>query len=167
MSYPAWLPEKYQEAWDKPWDDAVNKSGSNKYKALLTEHGYITPHFTWAEASGKGRNRYGTDVPKHLMANARRQAWRLEKLRHRLGDIALVILSWYRNDRHNRDVGGASLSRHRLADATDFDMNATKVSRADFDREADKLYADGGFGQYPSGARHTDTRGERARWTSY
>jgi hypothetical protein len=36
-----------------------------------------------------------------------------------------------------------------------------------FDRAADRVFANGGFGTYPSGARHTDSRGSRARWSSF
>jgi hypothetical protein len=35
------------------------------------------------------------------------------------------------------------------------------------DRAADKVYARGGFGTYPSGSRHTDSRGSQARWSSF
>ena len=54
------------------------------------------------------------------------------------------------------------------ADATDFDVSfVDSFGPGKFDKAADKIYARGGFGTYPSGSRHTDSRGSRARWSSF
>lgn len=164
---PAWLAREHFERWLKPWSEDAR--GSSAFKSQLLAHGYLSPHFTKREASGRHRNPLGTDVPANLLGNAQRHAFNLEILRHELGDIVMTFLSWYRNPQHNADVGGASQSRHMQADATDFDQPT--IARAGgtgrFDQVADRVFANGGFGQYPSGARHVDSRGWRARWSSF
>ena len=70
-------------------------------------------------------------------------------------------------------IGGATNSRHIYGDACDIALEEIKRlcpwegGRADFDRACDKIFAGGGFGQYPMGSRHVDSRGNRARWTSF
>lgn len=166
---PDWLPNEYVDFWDEPWNNKMRGARSKGYLECLDKHGYITPHFKWSEASGKHRNPAGSDVPASLKANARRVAWRLEKLRHELGDKPLGINSWYRNPAHNRAVGGASQSRHMQADAVDITVETVNRlgGRAKFDPIADHIFRDGGFGTYPGGNRHVDTRGTRARWSSF
>jgi uncharacterized protein YcbK (DUF882 family) len=89
----------------------------------------------------------------------------LEQLRHALDDQPLPILSWYRTPAHNSAVGGASQSRHMQADAADFTVQTVEgFGSGRFDSACEKVFANGGFGRYPSGSRHGDTRGSRARW---
>lgn len=160
---PRSLPKKWHNYWRHPWYKRARESKG--FKAWLLEHGYLSPHFRISEAGGQDRNPLGTPLPRSLYANAQRQAFRLERLRHRLGDRPIQILSWYRNSRHNADVGGASRSRHMQGDATDFTRAfVDSVGAARFDRLCEWLYEHDGFGTYPSGSRHTDTRGFRARW---
>ncbi len=161
---PAWLPEDYLKLWKFPW--SAKARNSRAFKKLLLEHGYLSPNFTLDEARCHDPARTG--VPGNLKANAQRQAFNLEVLRHKLGDKPIAILSWYRTPAWNRHVGGASQSRHMQADATDFDVQLVDgFGPGKFDRAADQIYARGGFGQYPGGSRHTDSRGSRARWSSF
>ncbi len=89
----------------------------------------------------------------------------MERLRHELGDKPLPVLSWYRTPAHNTAVGGASQSRHMHADAADFTTQTVAgFGAARFDATCDKVFANGGFGRYPSGSRHGDSRGSPARW---
>jgi len=163
MDYPNGLPRRWRRHWREPWRLRARRAW--RFRRWLRRHGYLSPNFTQAEASGKGRNRLGSDVPASMLRRAQRHAFRLERLRHALGDRPVKIISWYRNPRHNRAVGGASLSQHMRAVATDHPRAwVESVGRTRFEREANRLFAKGGFGRYPSGSAHTDSRGWRARW---
>lgn len=161
---PGWVPREYWERWQKPWSDEA--SNSSKFRELCWQNGCASPNFERKETSC--RDASGTAVPGNLRANAQRQAFNLEKLRHELGDKPLPILSWYRTPAHNSAVGGASQSRHMQADATDFTTQTVQgFGSSRFDQACEKVYANGGFGTYPSGSRHTDSRGSHARWSSF
>ena len=161
---PNWVPEQYVELWQRPWDDAAPKS--NKFRELCWKNGFASPNFERKETSCHDPQNSG--VPENLRANAQRQAFNLEKLRHELGDKPLAVLSWYRTPAWNAAVGGASQSRHMQADAVDFTVQTVNgFGTSKFDQTCDRLFANGGFGTYPGGSRHVDSRGTRARWSSF
>jgi GH25 family lysozyme M1 (1,4-beta-N-acetylmuramidase) len=158
---PAWIPRQHWRKWQRPWEPAAERSTA--FRDLCWGHGYLSPNFMRKEAAG--HDPANTAVPTPLRANAQRQAFHLERLRHELGDKPLPILSWYRTPAWNAHVGGATDSRHLQADASDFTVQTIQsfgVSR--FDTACEKVYAKGGFGRYASGSRHGDARGSRARW---
>ena len=158
---PRWVPREQWEVWERPWEEAASRS--TKFRELCWENGFASPNFTRKETAC--HDAADTPVPANLRANAQRQAFNLEKLRHELGNEPLPILSWYRTPAHNTAVGGASQSRHMQADASDFTVQTVSSFGAGrFDSACDRLYSNGGFGQYPSGSRHVDSRGSRARW---
>lgn len=114
--------------------------------------------------------------------NATKQALAMETLRtrvnkerakHKIAKTGITVNSWARSWAHNKAVGGATLSRHLYFLACDITREEVKRlmpwpgGSAEFDRICDELFRKGGFGQYPAGARHVDTRGWRARWTSF
>lgn len=92
---------------------------------------------------------------------------------HGMPATGISINSWLRSPEHNRAIGGAGDSRHIHGDACDITVGEIKRlcpwhdGSADFDHIADRVFANGGFGQYPAGARHVDSRGYRARWSSW
>lgn len=162
------LPRAIRGVIHHPWARwrrlKLTKRQRRRLRRFLDNHGHITPHFTWAEA----RSKDGAKVPAELRPNAIRHGWNLETFRHRLGDVALAFLSWYRSPAHNRAVGGASQSRHMQADATDLTPGTiARVGRAKIMSVANAVFAKGGVGDYPSGAVHVDSRGYKARWTSF
>jgi GH25 family lysozyme M1 (1,4-beta-N-acetylmuramidase) len=158
---PRWVPRQYWDLWKKPWDDAASKS--SKFRELCWQNGFASPHFERKETAC--HDAHNSAVPANLRANAQREAFALEKLRHVLDDSPLPILSWYRTPAHNKAVGGASQSRHMQADAADFTVQTVNAFGAGrFDAACEKVFASGGFGRYPSGSRHGDSRGTRARW---
>ena len=162
MARPANLPARYRNKWDQPWKPWARLSPG--FRKWLDQNGYITPHFRWEEAKCKD----GTHVPASLRGNAVRHAWQLERFRHRLGDKSIPVLSWYRSPSYNRKIGGASKSQHMNALATDFSTQViNRIGRGKFFAEAEKVWKTGGVGKYPSGSGHTDTRGWRARWSSF
>ncbi len=161
---PTWVPSNYWELWQKPWDDAASRSA--KFRELCWKNGFASPHFERKETAC--HDPQNSSVPERLRANAQREAFNLEKLRHELGDKPLPVLSWYRTPAWNTKVGGASQSRHMQGDAVDFTVQTvTSFGAGRFDQACDRVFANGGFGTYPSGSRHVDSRGTRARWSSF
>lgn len=159
---PAWLPDRYAPLWRKPWTEKAR--GNQGFRDLLWSKGYASPNFTEPET----RCKRGDRVPNHLRKGTQDTAFRLEQVRHDLGDVSMPVLSWYRPADYNRLIGGATNSRHIQADAADFDVaTVNRIGRAKFDAAMENRFKNDGFGQYPSGSRHGDTRGYRARWTSF
>ncbi|MEM6253713.1 MAG: D-Ala-D-Ala carboxypeptidase family metallohydrolase [Cyanobacteria bacterium P01_D01_bin.156] len=116
-------------------------------------------NFTWAEAT-----RGGTRMPPNqaTVDGMIRIAKLAQQARDRIGR-PFHITSWYRPADINRQVGGASNSRHIVGDAIDFYVDGLS---------GDQLYWaldpwwPGGLGRYRSFSRlsHLDGRGYRARW---
>lgn len=160
---PSTLPRRYVKYWEHPWWRRSRLSWG--FRRWLLGHGFLTPHFAIREAGGQGRHPLGTALPKSMYRRAQVHAFRLERLRHRTGDRPVRILSWYRNPAHNEAVGGVSNSQHLNGIATDFSSNyVASVGRSRFDKICNWIWKLGGFGHYPSGSAHTDSRGYRARW---
>lgn len=151
---------------------------------------YVTPNFTWDEVVRKSG--YTRPLPRVVRlpngsrpffprANARRHARALELLRkrinaerkkHGLAPTGIRINSWARSWQHNKEVGGAINSQHLYFLATDITREEVRRltpwdNGKSFDRIADSVFGSGGFGSYPAGARHVDSRGWRARWSSW
>lgn len=160
---PKWITNpKHREYWKKPWLHEAGQSRS--FKRLLWKHGRVSPNFTRAEWNCHD----GTKVPWRLKGRAQRHGFHLEKFRHALGDVSLPILSGYRDPQYNAQIGGASQSRHMSGDATDFSKSVVdEVGHARFFHVADVMFPTGGVGEYPGGSAHLDSRGYRARWTSF
>lgn len=133
-------------------------------------------HYTWEQAAT--RSGYHT-IPRVLRGAVERQARQMEVLSARLNHVRAAKglqpthvrpLSWVRSYSKNRAVGGARFSRHLRGDACDIaETEIDRVcpfhgGRAAFDRIANEVFRRGGFGRYPAGNRHVDSRGYRARW---
>lgn len=161
MALPKGLPKKYERHWRQPW--TARARNSRGFRSWLESHGYLSPNFTKAEARCKD----GTHVPDSLNKRARNHAFNLERLRHRLGDKPIPITSWYRTPAHNRRVGGAAKSKHKDAIATDHPRQWVDQGRKRILGHADVVFRNGGLGIYPGGSIHMDTRGFRARWSSF
>jgi hypothetical protein len=143
---------------------------------VLDAKGMITPHFSWASYACSD----GTPVPRKLRGNAIQLHWRLELLRHRLGDVPMVVDGPYRTPERNRAVGGAPDSRHVHADGADFFAQQVSrwiehgrktgrgaKSRDDVLRLASRTFFNGGLGNENSGTLHVDARGFMARFVTW
>jgi uncharacterized protein YcbK (DUF882 family) len=149
----------FRHMWKHPYGRLAQRS--KKFKRFCWRNGYVSPHFTRDEWASKD----GTAVPISLKANAQRQAFKCELLRHRLGDQPIAAISYYRSPAHNAAVGGASQSRHMQADACDWSVETIgRFGRSRFEAAINKIWANNGIGHYPSGSAHTDARPYRARW---
>ena len=162
MSYPKKLPKRYRYHWSHPWTRKAKYSPG--FRRWLGKHGYLSPNFTLREARCKD----GTDVPRRMRYRARNHAFNLERVRHGIGDKPVQIISWYRTKRWNNLQGGARKSQHLRAVATDHPRQwVDKVGRSKVLIAGNKVFKSGGMGTYPSGAVHFDSRGYRARWSSF
>jgi uncharacterized protein YcbK (DUF882 family) len=149
-------------------------------------------NFSWDEVIGHGKSGYkkvplgpfrlpnGKWVFPRMKARA--HAKNMEKLRarvnyrrdmHKMKPTGIRILSWARSWEHNHDVGGAKDSQHLYFGACDIALQEIDRlypwggGRKDFDKDCESIFALGGLGLYPGGNRHVDSRGHRARWTSF
>ncbi|MBX2863687.1 MAG: DUF882 domain-containing protein [Leptolyngbyaceae cyanobacterium MAG.088] len=129
------------------------------YNIQLDASIVLNGNFTWAEAT-----RGGTRMPPNqaTVDGMIRIAGLAQQARDRIGR-PFHITSWYRPPDINRQVGGASNSRHIVGDAIDFYVDGLS---------GDQIYWaldpwwPGGLGRYtrfPS-LSHLDARGYRARW---
>ena len=162
-TYPKGLPRRYRKHWRRPWTrTAARRAGFRKW---LDAHGMLSPHFSKREAASKD----GVSIDAGGVNKAARdQAFNLEKLRHLLGDVPIGVISWYRSWSHNRAVGGASRSQHMSGRAVDVSRAWVEhVGRAKVARAAEVVFRNGGVGTYPAGSMHFDSRGSRARWSSF
>jgi hypothetical protein len=154
----------------RPWTRAARMSpGARKW---CDKHGFISPHFSWESYRGSD----GTAVPAELRVNARRLHWRLELMRHRLGDQPMTIDGPYRTAKRNKEVGGAPKSRHVQADGADFFLdqvnewiaNSPKLrDRDDVLAIASETFFNGGVGNENSGTLHVDSRGSKVRFITW
>ena len=87
----------------------------------------------------------------------------LQKLRDKLG-LPVTIISGYRCNAHNRDVGGVPKSQHKLGRAADIVVYGLTPYEVWIDCKDFK-----GLGYYPTrGFVHVDVRsGRKARWRSF
>jgi Peptidase M15 len=165
MNAPDWCDtEQLRYYWKEPWTVPLSGLKARRFKRRLWKHGYLSPHFSRVAA----RCSDGTAVPRILRRPAQRQAFHLERVRHKRGDRPLATLSWYRTVRYNRSIGGASLSQHLLARASDIAESVrVALGGKDFDKACEEVYARGGIGSQTvlgGPVRHVDCRRGKARW---
>lgn len=133
-----------------------------KSAAELLNPSQVTEHFTWEEFASHD----GVPVPEDLRDHVRDLCKNLEKIRASVGE-SLHIVSGFRSQAHNEDVGGVKKSQHMLAYAADIappdgwtverlhDLILSMIDRGEIKQ--------GGVGIYP-GWVHYDIRGYKARW---
>lgn len=111
--------------------------------------GRPSEHFSWAELD---------DPPKSHEQDARHLAEHLERLREICGGKPIEVLSGYRTERKNAQVGGARRSQHRHARAADLRRGVATVAQAE-------RAGFTGIGSSGGWAVHVDVRpGPLARW---
>lgn len=125
--------------------------------------GQLTKNFHRKEFDCKD----GTKVPIEFKNNLIRLAVNLQKLRDDLGS-SLVISSGYRTPKYNKRVGGATLSQHLTASASDLSQN--KETPLELYKRIENLIKqgkmhNGGLGLYNTFV-HYDIRQKPARWNN-
>jgi hypothetical protein len=117
-------------------------------------------NFTWAEATRGGARMPPNQATVDAIVRIAQLA---QQARDRIGR-PFIITSWYRPASVNRQVGGASHSRHIIGDAIDFYCPGLTGNQLYWFLDP---WWPGGLGRYrryPNLA-HLDARPERARWT--
>ncbi|MFH8365672.1 D-Ala-D-Ala carboxypeptidase family metallohydrolase [Streptomyces sp. NPDC018031] len=111
--------KRFQSAYGLSADGVAGPATFARIYALQDPD--CTPvHFDYAELNRCNGDWSGGAVSAATAkANARRTMWKLEALRHALGDRPIVVTSGFRSHACNDAVGGASGSRHLYGDAAD------------------------------------------------
>ena len=110
---------RFQAAYGLGADGVAGTQTFNKLYELQDDD--CTPiHFSYAELNSCNSTWEGGAVSAATAkTNALRVMWKLEALRHDLGDNPLVVTSGFRSVACNNAVGGAAGSRHLYGDAAD------------------------------------------------
>ncbi|MDT9680770.1 D-Ala-D-Ala carboxypeptidase family metallohydrolase [Streptomyces sp. TRM76323] len=111
--------KRFQAAYGLTADGVAGPATFSKIYALQDSD--CTPvHFSYAELNRCNSTWSGGAVSAATAkANALRTMWKLEALRHALGDQPITVTSGFRSVSCNNAVGGASDSRHLYGDAAD------------------------------------------------
>lgn len=111
--------KRFQQAYGLSADGIAGPQTFNKIYALQDDD--CTPiHFSYAELNRCNSNWSGGAVSASTARfNALVNMWKLEALRHALGDLPIVVTSGFRSYACNSAVGGSSTSRHLYGDAVD------------------------------------------------
>ncbi|WP_345040076.1 D-Ala-D-Ala carboxypeptidase family metallohydrolase [Streptomyces sannanensis] len=157
--------QRFQQAYGLPADGVAGSQTFGKIYAL--QDADCTPvHFTYAELNKCNSDWSGGAVSAATAkSNALRTMWKLEAMRHALGDVPLTVTSGFRSHACNSAVGGASDSRHLYGDAADLVGSPSLCTLA---QRARSHGFNGIFGPgYPGHNDHThvDTRPSRT-WSA-
>ncbi|CAL9347305.1 Zinc D-Ala-D-Ala carboxypeptidase [Streptomyces sp. enrichment culture] len=154
--------KRFQSAYGLTADGIAGAATYSKLYALQDDD--CTPvHFSYGELNDCNTTWSGGAVDAATAkANALRTMWKLEALRHALGDQPITVTSGFRSRACNDAVGGASDSRHLYGDAAD--LGAGPHSLCTLARQARNHGFNGILGPgYPGHDDHThlDHRGSR------
>jgi zinc D-Ala-D-Ala carboxypeptidase len=111
--------KKFQAAYGLSADGVAGPATFSKIYAL--QDADCTPvHFSYAELNKCNADWSGGAVSAATAkSNALRTMWKLEAMRHALGDVPITISSGFRSRACNDAVGGSATSRHLYGDAAD------------------------------------------------
>jgi len=156
---------RFQQAYGLTANGVANAAVFNKLYALQDND--CTPiHFSYAELNDCNTSWAGGNVSA---STARRNAlismWKLEAMRHALGDKPIRVTSGFRSKACNDAVGGASSSRHLFGDAVD--LGKTPHSLCTLAKQARYHGFNGILGPgYPGHSDHTHVDHRTSRFWS-
>lgn len=115
--------KRFQSAYGLASDGVAGPDTQSKLYALQDND--CTPiHFTYPELNKCNSTWAGGKVAAGTAkANALSSMWKLEAMRHALGDKSIRVTSGFRSVSCNSSVGGASNSRHMYGDAVDLGVS--------------------------------------------
>ena len=130
----------------------------------MLKPGWLSEHFHISEFACHDTR--GTPVPARLLPSLKFLVGQLEIIRGACGGNPVIIRSGYRTRAYNKAIGGATRSKHCLAQAADLVV----VSRTPEDVHSIILRLigmgrlhNGGVGKYAN-FTHYDCRAKPARW---
>ncbi|HEX5567531.1 MAG TPA: D-Ala-D-Ala carboxypeptidase family metallohydrolase [Streptomyces sp.] len=144
--------KRFQSAYGLTADGVAGPQTFNKIYSL--QDADCTPiHFSYAELNRCNSDWSGGAVsPATAKRNALISMWKLEAMRHALGDHSIRVTSGFRSYACNSAVGGASNSRHLYGDGVD--LGATPHSLCTLAKQARNHGFNGILG--PGYAGHND-----------
>ncbi|MFE0702046.1 D-Ala-D-Ala carboxypeptidase family metallohydrolase [Streptomyces sp. NPDC058872] len=157
--------KRFQSAYGLTADGIAGPATFSKIYALQDDD--CTPaHFSYAELNRCNSTWEGGAVSAATAkANALRTMWKLEALRHALGDRSITVTSGFRSRACNDAVGGATSSRHLYGDAAD--LGAGPHSLCTLARQARNHGFSGILGPgYPGHGDHTHVDHRSSRFWS-
>jgi zinc D-Ala-D-Ala carboxypeptidase len=115
--------QRFQSAYGLGADGIAGSATFTKLYALQDDD--CTPiHFTYGELNNCNSTWAGGAVSAATAkSNALRTMWKLEAMRHALGDQPIRVTSGFRSHACNDAVGGAASSRHLYGDAADLGVS--------------------------------------------
>ncbi|MFV0127888.1 D-Ala-D-Ala carboxypeptidase family metallohydrolase [Streptomyces sp. HMX112] len=121
--------KRFQAAYGLTADGIAGNATFTKLYALQDDD--CTPvHFSYGELNDCNTTWAGGAVSAATAkSNALRTMWKLEAMRHALGDQPLTVTSGFRSYACNEAVGGASGSRHLYGDAADLGAGPHSLCR--------------------------------------
>ncbi|MFF9866041.1 D-Ala-D-Ala carboxypeptidase family metallohydrolase [Streptomyces sp. NPDC013953] len=121
--------KRFQAAYGLTADGVAGSATFSKLYALQDDD--CTPvHFSYGELNDCNSTWEGGAVSAATArSNALRTMWKLEALRHALGDQPITVTSGFRSYACNEAVGGASGSRHLYGDAADLGAGPHSLCR--------------------------------------
>ncbi|MFC7304735.1 D-Ala-D-Ala carboxypeptidase family metallohydrolase [Streptomyces monticola] len=157
--------KRFQSAYGLAADGVAGPATFSKLYALQDDD--CTPvHFAYSELNDCNSTWQGGAVgAATAKANALRTMWKLEALRHALGDQPITVTSGFRSQACNDAVGGASNSRHLYGDAAD--LGAGPHSLCKLAQQARSHGFNGILGPgYPGHSDHTHVDHRASRYWS-
>ncbi|MFC8916350.1 D-Ala-D-Ala carboxypeptidase family metallohydrolase [Streptomyces sp. NPDC047821] len=157
--------KRFQAAYGLTADGIAGSATFSKLYALQDDD--CTPiHFGYGELNDCNTTWAGGAVDAATAkANALRTMWKLEAMRHALGDQPITVTSGFRSHACNDAVGGASGSRHLYGDAAD--LGAGPHSLCKLAQQARNHGFNGILGPgYPGHDDHTHVDHRAARYWS-
>lgn len=121
--------KRFQSAYGLAADGVAGPATFNRIYALQDND--CTPvNFSYAELNNCNSTWSGGAVSAATAkSNALRTMWKLQALRHALGDQPIRVTSGFRSTACNNAVGGASNSRHLYGDAADLGAGPHSLCR--------------------------------------
>ncbi|MGC5233552.1 D-Ala-D-Ala carboxypeptidase family metallohydrolase [Streptomyces albogriseolus] len=157
--------KRFQSAYGLAADGVAGPNTFSKLYALQDDD--CTPvHYDYSELNRCNSTWSGGAVSAATAkANALRTMWKLEALRHALGDQPIRVTSGFRSQSCNSAVGGASNSRHLYGDAAD--LGAGSHSLCTLAKQARNHGFNGILGPgYPGHDDHTHVDHRSSRYWS-
>ncbi len=152
--------------------DAENSGGNNQPEPQVSGSGPSSSNFKLSEFVRVNNPHYksaGGDplraLPRELWPNLQKLMDNLEIIRAEIGK-SISINSGYRNEAHNKSIGGATNSQHKFAKAAD--MRVSGMTPREVAAVVERLMdsgkiAKGGIGLYGTFV-HYDIRGTKVKW---
>ncbi|WP_433606775.1 D-Ala-D-Ala carboxypeptidase family metallohydrolase [Dactylosporangium sp. CA-139114] len=157
--------QRFQSAYGLAADGIAGPQTFAKIYALQDDD--CTPvNFSYGELNSCNSTWTGGAVPAATAkANALVTMWKLQALRHALGDVPITVTSGFRSTSCNSAVGGAAGSRHLYGDAADLVSGSRSLCQ--LAQEARNHGFAGILGPgYPDHNDHTHVDGRPSRFWS-